>query len=44
VAARYGVPMENRGGGRWVNRKIAMKILSDKADADLAEAHRLLSN
>jgi hypothetical protein len=44
IASRYGFPMENRGGGRWVNWKAALKILSDKADADLADAQRLLSN
>jgi hypothetical protein len=40
-ASRYEFPFENRGGGRWVNRRAAMKKLTDEAEAHLAEAERL---
>jgi hypothetical protein len=42
IASRYGFPMENRGGGRWVNRKTAMKMLSESASVALREAHTQL--
>lgn len=43
IASRFKFPMENRGGGRWVNRRTAMTILSDSADAALVDAHKLLA-
>jgi hypothetical protein len=43
VASRYGLRMENRGGGRWVNRRTAMRVFVDKAEADLTKADRLVS-
>jgi hypothetical protein len=42
VALRYAIPFEERGGGRWVNRKKAMDIFAAKADAELAAAFRLV--
>jgi hypothetical protein len=42
VAARYALPTENRGGGRWVNRKIAMQMFVDKGEAELKKANRLV--
>ena len=42
AALRYGVPFEERGGGRWVNRKTAMKVFAASADAALSEAARLV--
>jgi hypothetical protein len=42
VASRYGLPMENRGGGRWVNRKTAMRMFIDKAEAELTHASMVL--
>jgi hypothetical protein len=43
VASRYGLPMETRGGGRWVNRRTAMKMFAEQAEAELSNANRLLS-
>lgn len=43
VASRYGLPMENRGGGRWVNRKIAMETFIEKAEAELNKASRMVN-
>ena len=43
VALRFGIPFEERGGGRWVNRKTAMDIFAAKADAGLANTVRLRS-
>jgi hypothetical protein len=42
VAFRYAIPFEERGGGRWVNRKKAMDIFAAKAAAELAAASRLV--
>ena len=42
VALRYKIPFEERGGGRWVNRKNAMELFAKKADAARAEADRVL--
>ena len=42
VALRYAIPFEERGGGRWVNRKKAMDMFAAKADAELAAAFRLV--
>lgn len=42
VALRYAIPFEERGGGRWVNRKKAMDMFAAKADAELAAASRLV--
>jgi len=42
VALRHAIPFEERGGGRWVNRKKAMDIFAAKADAELAAASRLV--
>ena len=44
VAIRYGIPREERGGGRWVNRKTAMAAFSTKADEALAEAARIVGS
>jgi hypothetical protein len=41
IASRYEFPFENRGGGRWVNRRAAMKRLTDEAEVNLADAERL---
>src|SRR5207253_9600859 len=38
VAIRYGIPFEERGGGRWVNRKTAMQIFAAKAEDELTAA------
>lgn len=43
IASRYQLPMENRGGGRWVNRKNAMKVFSDQAERETTTAANLLS-
>lgn len=43
VALRYGIPFQEKGGGRWVNRKTAMEMFAGRADAALAEAAALLS-
>jgi hypothetical protein len=43
IASRYKLPMENRGGGRWVNRKDAMKVFSDQAEREMTTAASLLS-
>jgi hypothetical protein len=43
IASRYKLPMENRGGGRWVNRKDAMKAFSDQAVREMTTAANLLS-
>jgi len=43
IASRYQLPMENRGGGRWVHRQDAMKILSDHAERELTIAATLLA-
>jgi hypothetical protein len=43
IASRYELPMENRGGGRWVNRKDAMKVFSDQAEREMTTAAGLLS-
>jgi hypothetical protein len=42
VALRYAIPFEERGGGRWVDRKRAMDMFAAKADAELATAARLV--
>ena len=42
IASRYGLPLELRGGGRWVNRNDAMKAFSDQAERELATATQLL--
>ena len=42
VALRYAIPFEERGGGRWVDRKKAMDVFAAKADAELAAASRLV--
>jgi hypothetical protein len=42
VALRYGIPFEERGGGRWVDRKKAMELFAAKADAELVAAYRLV--
>jgi hypothetical protein len=42
IASRYGLPMENRGGGRWVNRKTAMRMFIDQAEAELTHAGMVL--
>ena len=42
VALRYNIPFEERGGGRWVNRKNAMAVFARRADAALAGASRSL--
>jgi hypothetical protein len=41
VASRYGFPMESRGGGRWVDRKAAMRTLSEHADVAVRHAREL---
>jgi hypothetical protein len=43
VASRYGLAMEERGGGRWVNRSIAMKVFREEAVRELGMATSLLS-
>jgi hypothetical protein len=43
VASRYQLAMENRGGGRWVNRKDAMKVFRDHAERELTTAANLLA-
>jgi len=43
AASRYQLAMENRGGGRWVNRKDAMKVFRDHAERELATAAKLLA-
>jgi hypothetical protein len=42
IASRFGLPTENRGGGRWVNRKTAMRVFIDQAEAELTHASRVL--
>jgi hypothetical protein len=42
VALRYAIPFEERGGGRWVDRRKAMDLFAAKADAELAAASRLV--
>lgn len=42
IASRYKLTMENRGGGRWVDRVDAMKVFSDQAERELATASQLL--
>ena len=42
VALRYAIPFEERGGGRWVDRKKAMGMFAAKAEAELAAAFRLV--
>ena len=42
VALRYAIPFQERGGGRWVDRKKAMDMFAAKADAELAAAFRLV--
>lgn len=42
VAFRYAIPFEERGGGRWVNRRKAMDIFAAKAADELAAASRLV--
>jgi hypothetical protein len=42
IALRYAIPFEERGGGRWVNRKQAMDMFAAKADAELAAAFGLV--
>ena len=42
VALRYAIPFEERGGGRWVERKRAMELFAAKADSELAAASRLV--
>jgi hypothetical protein len=42
VALRYAIPFEERGGGRWVDRKKAMDMFAAMADAELAAASRLV--
>jgi hypothetical protein len=32
LASRYDIPMENRGGGRWVSRKHAMRVFAEQAE------------
>jgi hypothetical protein len=43
IASRYGLAIENRGGGRWVNRKTAMSMFIERADAELTNATRLVN-
>jgi hypothetical protein len=43
IASRYQLPTESRGGGRWVNRKDALKVFRDQAERELAVAADLLS-
>ena len=43
IASRYELPMENRGGGRWVNRIAAMETFIEKAEAELNTASRLVN-
>ena len=43
IASRYELPMDNRGGGRWVNRKEAMRVFSDLAEREITTAASLLS-
>jgi hypothetical protein len=42
IASRYRLAMQNRGGGRWVNREDAMKVFSDQADREVTMATNLL--
>ena len=42
VALRHAIPFEERGGGRWVDRKKAMDIFAAKADAEVAAVSRLV--
>jgi hypothetical protein len=43
IAMRYGIPIEERGGGRWVSKKAAMETFAAKADAALEDARRRTS-
>jgi hypothetical protein len=43
IASRYQLAMENRGGGRWVNRKDAMKVFRNHAERELTKAANLLA-
>jgi hypothetical protein len=43
VASRYGLAMEERGGGRWVNRNNAMKVFRRSRARELSMAASLLS-
>ena len=38
IALRYGIPFEERGGGRWISRKAAVNIFSAKAASELTAA------
>jgi hypothetical protein len=44
LASRYGLPMESRGGGRWVDRRFAMKVFADRAATEFSNARGLLVN
>ena len=44
LASRYGLPMESRGAGRWVDRRLAMKVFADRAAAAFSNARGLLAN
>jgi hypothetical protein len=43
IASRYELPMESRGGGRWVNRQEAMRVFSDQAEREITAAATLLT-
>jgi len=43
IASRYGLPMESRGGGRWVDRTAAMRTFAEKAATELDRAGELLT-
>ena len=43
IASRNQLPMENRGGGRWVNRKAALELFCEQAQRQLAIAGNLLT-
>jgi hypothetical protein len=44
LASRYKLPMVSRGGARWVDRKTAMKMFADEAEAELTKANRLIAD
>jgi hypothetical protein len=40
IAMRYGIPIQERGGGRWVSKKVAVEIFAAKASEALEDARR----
>ena len=42
IASRYELPIESRGGGRWVDRTAAMRTFAGRAATELDHANRLL--